>query len=194
MKRILIIPTLLLFNFAVSGQDIPNPTAIIETIIRAKQDTAHILYYDSVATSYRVDDIKTNLAKRTIKSLWKDSTANNSITLTKAEQKYIFNQLDSLRNLVWTTNLFTNSTRVSHDSLGTIVFKEIEKANRLGWKAKSGKQIWEFTNPIFLRQNSICLLFTLYICGGLCGRDELCFYENINGNWKKWITVSSGVF
>lgn len=194
MKRILIIPTLLLINFAVSGQRIPNPTVIIEAIIRAKQDTAHIFYYDSVATSYRIDDIKTNLANRTIKSLCKDTTANNSITLTKAEQKYIFNQLDSLCNLVWTTNLFTNSKRVSHDSLGTIVFKEIEKANRLGWEAKSGKQIWEFTNPIFLRQNSIFLLFTLYICGGECGRDELCFYKNINGNWKKWIVVSSGVF
>ena len=181
-------------NFSVSGQDIPNPTAIIESIIRAKQDTANIFYYDSVATSYRVDDIKTNLAKKTFKCLWKDSTANNSISLTKAEQKYIFNQLDSLHNLVWTANLFTNSTRVSHDSLGTIVFNEIEKANRLVWTAKSGKQIWEFTNPIFLRQNSICLLFTLYICGGECGRDELCFYKNINGNWKKWITVSSGVF
>lgn len=185
----------MLLHFFVSGQNSPNPTKIIEDIIMQTQDTTHVYYYDSVATSYLVNHIKNKLSERTINDNWKGSTTINSITLTKAERKYIFKQLDSLHKLVWDENLFTNSTRVSRDSsFGAKVFKEIENANRLGWKPKSGKQIWEFTNPIFIRDNSICLLFTLYICGGSCGRDKLCFYKNVNGTWKEWIIVSIGSF
>ncbi len=175
-----------------SGQDNVNPVKIIETIIRLQQDTAKIFYFDSVATSYRVNAIKTNLAKRTIKSIWKDSLANNSITLSKAERKFIFKQLDSLHKIVWDTNLFANSIRVSYGlGWGANILKEF---NEFKWNIKSGRQIWGFTSPIFIRDNSICLLHILYLCGGTCGHDELCFYKNINGSWKKWIRVTAGDF
>lgn len=184
--------TVLLQTLFFYGQEATS-IKLIDGIIRHVQDTAHIFYYDSIATTYRVNDIKTVLANRTIKSIRKDSTQNNSITLTKAEQKYIFNQLDEMHKMTWDKNIFTNSTRVTADS-SSFYFNEISTSNRKGWNPKSGRQIWEITEPIYLRDNSYCLLFTLYICGGECGRDELCFYKNINGRWSKWITVSSGEF
>lgn len=192
MKLLALTLTVLFSVYSVQSQDTAS-IKLIEGIIKSLQGTAHVFYFDSIATTYRIDAIKTALTKRTITSIKKDSTQNNSITLTKAEQKYIFNKLDEMHKMVWEKNVFANSTRVQPDS-SSFYFSEFAQANRKGWNPKSGRQIWEITKPIYLRDNSYCLLFTLYYCGSLCGRDELCFYKNINGNWRKWIVVTSGVF
>ena len=195
LKHILIHLTCLLCGLSLNGQDLNmTPIQIIESIIQQKQDSMRIYYYDSIATEYNVAEIKNTLADRKFKSMFADTNANNTITLTKAELKYIYDQLDSLHTHLWPKDLFSNSTLVSHDSIGKMIFDEIEKANRLTWNPRTGMQIWEFTYPIFIRENNFFLVFTQYICGSLCGYSELCFYKKIESNWKKWITVSAGVF
>jgi hypothetical protein len=191
MKSLTFLSSIFIFTFSIQGQD-SSQLQIIEKFIRQKQDTAQIFYYDSVARSYRVQDIKHRLSRDKFRFVADDSLSI-SLKLTKAERKLLFRQLDSMHTLTWGANLFANSRKVTSDS-SSIYWKMMAEANKVGWKPKTGMQIWEFTNPVCLRQNSICLVYILYICGGLCGHDELCFYKNINGTWHKWITIASGYF
>lgn len=44
---------------------------------------------------------------------------------------------------------------------------------------------WEFSVPIFLRNDTYCLFYSGYHCGALCGGGSLVLYKKENGRWTE---------
>ena len=163
---------------------------LIEYLIRQKQGTARIIYIDSIGWSNYIEFVKQKLAKRKLKGVgWKKS---NSIVLTKTERAYIFNQLDAYKNQVWDDSLFIHSIRISENDCSRYL-QQFALAKQFG-RVKSGNQYWRFTTPVFIRGGSMALIGIVYMCGGLCGEDELSFYKKTDSGWQRWVMVSGGVY
>ncbi|MDQ0969384.1 hypothetical protein QFZ20_004787 [Flavobacterium sp. W4I14] len=54
---------------------------------------------------------------------------------------------------------------------------------------KYGGYILRLSHPIFLRNYNYCILYLNYICGGLCGEEQIRLYRKNN---KKWEIVKIG--
>jgi hypothetical protein len=134
-------------------------------------------------------------------------TKMNSLILTKQERNLILDQLDQYKKSYWTENLFSNSILVGEDNMRGYmkkVYQEysesfnnptnsaIDKTNII--KNYSRPSVFEFSLPVYIRENSICVVFLSYYCGDPCGFDELCFYKKENNTWKKYIVVYKGDF
>ena len=162
----------------------------IEYLIRQKQDTARIIYIDSIKAFDKIESIKQKLAKRRFKGFGREK--DNSIVLTKTERAYIFNQLDAFKNQVWDDSLFAYSIRISENDCSRYL-RQFALARQLG-RLESGNQYWSFTRPVFIRDGSVALIGIVYMCGGLCGEEELGFYKKTDNGWQRWVEVSGGVF
>jgi hypothetical protein len=45
--------------------------------------------------------------------------------------------------------------------------------------------LYNFTEPLFLKNNTICIFYQDYACGNLCGGGNLSIYIKANGKWKR---------
>jgi hypothetical protein len=163
---------------------------LIEYLIRQKQDTAMIIYIDSIRAFDKIESIKQKLAKRRFKGFGREK--DNSIVLTKKERAYIFDQLYACKNQVWGDSLFAHSIRISENDCSRYL-RLFAQARQFG-RLKSGNQYWRFTRPVFIREGSVALIGIMYMCGGLCGEEELSFYKKTGSRWQRWVMVSGGVF
>ncbi|HUS02880.1 MAG TPA: hypothetical protein VMY77_14180 [Chitinophagaceae bacterium] len=107
----------------------------------------------------------------------------DTLILSKSEKKYIITQLRIIKDHVWKDSLFNFSHRIPEDSTASYL------------KANKARELYQFSKPIFIRNNSICLIYMMRLCcGGIYGPTHLGFYKIQNGFWKNWITVFSGAF
>jgi hypothetical protein len=86
----------------------------------------------------------------------------------------------------WAEELFRNVKLVSNDTIEAI-FKDRSKGWAYYYK-HFGHGFSTFSVPIFLRNDSYCLFYSDYHCGGLCGRGTLTLYRKEN---NKWVGVKS---
>jgi len=54
--------------------------------------------------------------------------------------------------------------------------------------------VFTFAKPVYIRDNTVCLVAFGAMCGSDCGRTETSFYRRENNEWTKWIIVSAGDF
>ena len=169
-----------------------EPPGLLEQIIRGKQDTARIYYIDSILPVHQFGS--TMRWGKTIKSFPVYGLGANSIQLSRRERKHIFYETSITHwPFVWMDNLFKNSQRIPKDSAGAYL-KAFERKNH-PYDSKNGYQFWHFSKPVYLRDNTICLVSFVYMCGGLCGEDEVAFYKkNENGRWERFVVLRAGVF
>lgn len=189
-------------NFSLSDRD-KESVSIIEQWIRTIQPTGSIVYANRLDKG-SIGQIKDKISnRRKITGITKE-TKSVSIKLTKQEQRYILNQIETLYTFTWKDGLFENSQYLDSDSVMNHLQKK-RKAFAEKYKAASdnaktelikelNRNVFYFSKPIFIRKNTICLLYNMYLCGYDCGQTELCFYKLVDGSWEKHIIVISGIF
>ena len=184
------------------GQVSQDDTTILLKAFRQITTQRQIVYVDSVNANKSVPErLKDVFQKGTVT----DIRQGNSITLTKAEQNYLLSQLG--QQVFWSDNLFANSKRINTDSMWTFLRQmNVQRALSLN-QAVSQKDtvtimnlrydnpyVFIFAKPIYIRNNTVCLIAFSAMCGSSCGQTEVSFYKNENNEWTKWIMVSAGVF
>lgn len=105
----------------------------------------------------------------------------DSLILSDEEKKVILNQLKISKS--WDENLLENSIRVENLSDGYRMIKRIKNSGSI-----EINYVFSFSVPIFLRENTICMLALTSLCGDDCGKTDISFYKRINNVWKKWIS------
>ncbi|HEY0897730.1 MAG TPA: hypothetical protein VGD90_00290 [Sphingobacteriaceae bacterium] len=105
------------------------------------------------------------------------------LVLTNQEKSQVKRELELMNQQLWPKGLFKNSIMLDRDSLGYLS-KPLGYL-KYGKKYKTG--FYTFSKPIFLRNNTICILFLDYWCSGLCGDTDISVYKKENGRWKKWL-------
>ena len=183
---------LLLLFFAPSfifAQEAPN---IIEQIIKEKQDTSKIYYADLVFV-YRTFETKV-LNRRKIKAYFIPGPGGTTFVLQKSERNHIAAEFSKMKRSLWPKDLFPNSQRVANDSAWNYISDFLKKSNYRVHPEK-GHQVWWFSKPIYLRNNTLCLISFRYMCHDLCGEDELAFYKrNERGRWERYVVIDGGAF
>ena len=123
----------------------------------------------------------------------------------QAEQNYLLDQL--FQESSWPDHLFPNSKRIKTDSMFTYLSKMNPQHKLSLNQATSQKDtitiknlrynspfIFTFAKPIYIRDNTVCLIVFGARCGGDCGHIETSFYKKVYNEWIKWITVTAKDF
>ncbi len=187
---------------ATYGQVSQDDTTILLKAFRQVTSQRQIVYVDTVNANSSVPErLKERLQKGTVT----DKRQGNSITLTKNEQDYLLSQLG--QQTVWSDNLFPNSKRIHSDSMWThlrqINAQRVLSLNQAALQKDSVTiknlrydypYVFTFAKPIYIRDNTVCLIAFGAMCGGDCGQTETSFYKKENNEWIKWIIVSAGDF
>lgn len=184
------------------GQISQDDTTILLKAFRHVTTQRQIVYVDTVST-YK--DSQDQLFKTIKNSSISDKRSGNTLTLSKAEQDLILTQLR--QQTVWSDNLFSNSKRIDADSMWT--FLRQMNAQRVLSLNQAALQkdtmtiknlrydypyVFTFAKPIYIRDNTVCLISFGAMCGDNCGQTEPSFYKKENNEWIKWIIVSAGDF
>ena len=149
-------------------------TVIHQIIIQKKGDT--IVY----ATNIPSTNIKYLKQKFISKANNLHSYDGDSLILTKQEKSYILNQLEKLKKYKWSNSLFTKSKSVTGEQVWNGLAKD------MFW------EVHEFSKPIFIRDNSVCLVYYMHFFG-VGGPSYFGFFKEQNGQWKEWISIYSGI-
>ncbi len=184
------------------GQISQEDTIILHKAIREVKPHGQIVYVDSVSMS---SDVVERFA-----SIFKDNEVRDiqediATRLTKEEQEYLLSQLNLL--VAWPDSLFTGSLRLEADSTWTYLkqmnasrFETINQANALNDTLLIRElqtdypYVFVLARPIYIRNNTVCLVFYFAFCGHTCGQSEASFYKKENDEWTKWILFSASDF
>jgi methyltransferase-like protein len=189
-------------HFKVSAQLNLSDSTILMKITKSVSLESQIVYVDLVDKSnYLINQLKSNFKTKKIV----DQKTNAEILLTKKEKKFLI--YESKKQVIWPENLFISSLRISSDSIWAFLNNEKQKqkiahdealkvndADKLQSLNKKKVWVFRFNKPIYIRNNTICLVTYQAFCSKDCGRSESVFYKKENNDWIKWITVLSGDF
>jgi hypothetical protein len=101
-------------------------------------------------------------------------------TLTPAELKAI-EVAATYKAARWSATEFANTTLLEADTINAI-FENRYK----GWthfREHIGRDFYEFSFPIFIRNGTYCLFYTAMYCGELCAEGNLILYKKSGTNW-----------
>lgn len=139
---------------------------------------------------YTIDEIKDEFKYDTLHS-WRYYYRGDSdvLILNNNEIEYIYRQLKKMQKPYLKADLFDSTLIISERRL-----KKSFKGNvDIGWakfyKKYSPNGYYNFSKPIFLRNDSLCIFYYGNHCGGLCGGGGLYVYKKTENGWKSWIEL-----
>jgi hypothetical protein len=121
---------------------------------------------DSFTINHMIESFNEPATLHRIKFL-KDSLKSETIVFTAEEKLLIKGQIE-MRGKDWLKRNFENVTITTRpDTIYT----------------KAAYELFNFTRPVFLRDNSICVFYQQNSCGALCGYGRLGLYRKLSGKW-----------
>lgn len=81
----------------------------------------------------------------------------------------------------WNNELLPEVKIVSSDTV-SMIFKDRSKNWRY-FNKHIGRGFYTFSMPIFFRNETYCLFYSVYNCGNLCGEGHLILYRKENNKW-----------
>jgi hypothetical protein len=113
---------------------------------------------------------------------------SDTLILTKEEKQYILDELKKQSDInLWNQLQIPNSKVIPLDTL-TAISKDTTK----GWNYFSkvyGKNLYNFSIPIFFRNNQYCIFYYHTTCGIKCGEEVCAIFIRKKSTWTKWITI-----
>ena len=168
-----------------------NDPASVKFIRSVVTDNEKILYIDSLQR-YALTEMRKTLSSDT---LYDDPEEREHIItiFTKEEGVYIRHAIDSIKNFTWSKKLFEKSQLIPTDTVNKI-FSHNNDLPVDGWSyfyTYFGKGFHEFSRPIFLRGQTMCLFYSAYHCGWLCAEGDFAIYIREGNKWvKKYVLYS----
>jgi len=188
MKHFELILLLLGATFIAKGQKLPDSLYFIQKMIGFTPGETRIGYTDRLETGF-LNNFKRAFKTTTIKGV--NSEFKPAIfEFTEKEIEVINKKLSEFEKPYWTKDLFPNSTLLVLDSLDAILADP-----KRGWSyfhGKYGDMFCQFTDPIFLRNNTICIIQVYYKSDDRKGKHELSIYKASNGIWHRELLIFAG--
>lgn len=194
---------MILISSKLLGQNIDNDRDVIKLVSKINHDNK-IYYIDITVGWQRIDE---NLKKRKFVYVNPQNKNKETIRLSKKEYRFLLKQIDLNKEYIWNNNLIDNSVILNQDSMFTLLNvkqkERIEQSNNaiinkdtITYNKLKNKYFWVngYSKPIYLRENSICLLYHFERCGRDCGYDEIWILKKENGNWNKWFKICEGAY
>ena len=129
----------------------------------------------------------------------------NELKLTREERKRLLNEIEA--DTEWQHDAFPCGARINSDSLWTFLKKVNDFRRKSIQKPMPDhgdmvflpvKQdlvyVYCFKKPIYFRNESLCLIQYVALCGNHCGHSETCVLMRLDDKWIKWKIITEGVF
>jgi hypothetical protein len=174
--RVLIILFFLLSFLYSKSQDskyIEFTKSFIHSVFE-KKDQEQIFAYRSLDTT-TISELKFFVNTSILKNYHaKSNQVKDSLLLTVSEVEYINDHLSNQNN-EWITKSFINSFDFKSEI------------------SKSYKTIYSFSNPIFIRNETICIFYYEFTCGRLCGESHFCVYRKQKNKWILYLSILDSI-
>ncbi len=105
---------------------------------------------------------------------------------TLEERRYILSQLDAVKKMSWPSRMFPFAYMISLDAIDSLLTKTDN--SKVKPQQKICMEIQHFTNPFFLRNNSLCF-FYLGKSSIFSREGTFWIYEKVNGEWKRLASI-----
>ncbi len=200
MKRIFA-SILTLLAVYTNAQVPTEDAAFLETFIRQVKTDGCIVYTDKINNTDLLSVLMT-IKEGTLKGNTPE-TVVNSINISKQERKEIEKQIRQLAKPYWSQKLFLDSKMITEENVVPYIktvyqqYSEtyadprntpLDKANLL--KNTPQPYVFEFTPPLFMRNNTYCFVYMKTECGSGCSTSEISFFKKDNEKWECFIVVS----
>jgi len=152
------------------------------------RDSMKLVYSDKLG-EYETERMEKTLAKDTLYDVFdaKRHDSTNYLILTEQEHSYIQSELVVQHLVIWPEHLFDNGVRVTQATLDSLY-----KDHTRDWRyidEHYGPRLYRFSNPIFIRNYSLCIFYSGYTCGSRCGEGRLIIYRKKTDTWIPWIEL-----
>jgi hypothetical protein len=150
------------------------------------------------------------------KSIFNRNFPSKSITLTNQEINYLKKEIKKNKEYSFSSNLFPSAQMISNDTIESYSSNKAEKwrkdyvktveskdslkiANFFDERGTPCNDTWVhfFSKPIYLRENTICILYHAQHCNfhqGLGGCHEVQVLKKNNNKWEKYIEIPIGCY
>lgn len=196
----LVLMFFLFYSFVTYGQLNSQDTVLLNYAIN-RTNNSTVFYIDKSQGWGRISEKLVNNKFRGCTKL----TQHNKISLSIKELKLLRQQIDLNKGHVWNDSLLINSHRIIQDSTMGFISKQFEiykeKINNallnhdtiaIQQIIKEKPRVYGFSKPLYLREETICLLYFVAFGDYSSGYDEIGFYKKENDLWTKWIVISQG--
>jgi hypothetical protein len=186
---------LLLFLISFSKAGLAQNDADSQAFIRSVFHDEKAVYADAIDES-RIMEMRWYLKRKSFNKVIASGLNKNSpgkLILNQKEEEYINHELSLMKYNVWADGLLKGSVLVKTGTLDKI-FKKNSLSTAWQYIYKHyGDGFYTLGKPIFLRNNTVCVFYSSYNCGMLCGKGGLYIYLKKNVIWKKQYTLYSWI-
>lgn len=134
-----------------------------------------IVYMDSVGKQI-IAVMRQKLQPDTLRFFNLVEKREDKLVFSKKEKAHIQHELDKMGHYKWSDGLLENSKAMATDTINK------------GWPYLNKRGIvivYDFSVPIFLRGDTLCVSYIGYSCGWLCGISRFDIYKLRDGKWMK---------
>jgi len=143
-------------------------------------------YYAETFDDYTIEIVRSQFEESAVFYTSQDSATAGKIIFTPAERKYIDGQLVNLNQQQWPDKLFPRSKVIKFEQIDLI--QNSINSQKLDPLLRLCYQVYVFSHPIFLRNDSICLFY--FGNTDFAVKDgEFWIYERKDSTWNKLAPV-----
>nr|ARK12911.1 hypothetical protein A6C57_22675 [Fibrella sp. ES10-3-2-2] len=154
--------------------------------------SSEIVYMDKV-WPHEIKSMRKTLNQDTLQDMFNTKLAEPDarLVLTLKERSYIQSELDRQAEVTWPSQLFKNGKVLTNSTLNEI-YKDPTRGETY-FRDHYGLRLYSFSNPIFIRDYSICIFYSGHTCGSRCGEGNLTIFKKKDATWIPWIRLYSWV-
>jgi len=142
------------------------------------------------------------------KKKYKDYNLNNTNTIqfTDKEYQYIKNEISTLENYFWNSNLFDNSEKIELEEVESYLkkrnepyrleFENISINDTSATVEMKNKNyiVYSFSKPIFFRKNKFCLFgYSVNSEKNFKPYKRIAFWRKKRGKWIEWLDLYNNI-
>ncbi|MBK7357636.1 MAG: hypothetical protein IPI45_14180 [Saprospiraceae bacterium] len=181
-------------------QDYSKDTLVIKEVLATE-----LRNEDSIVYTDKIEDWIINFIKKELDN-YIDNGANKHnydqlLKIGEYEKDSLNKQIEELRNFKWRDSLIHNAKAISIDSIRVFIRnydrslpQEKEEPNTVTTICRRGPILFSFSKPMYIRNETICLIYIRKLSRIYEGNEELSFYKKDEEKWVKWITLYSSSF
>lgn len=160
---------------------------LIEDAIRSRKGFEQIVYLDSSILFYQ----PFHLFLRKGRIIGYKGKEKVGMKFTGGEIKYLDKEFKRKSSIKWNGSLFTNSIRISQD---TLLLLERDTASRAYFKRHFANKYFYFSQPIFIRNRTIAIFRIAEMEEPSAGYDLLYIYTKRQGKWDQQMLIHAGAW
>lgn len=198
--KYLFLTFLILVTQVLICQDYSKDTLVIKEVLATE-----LRNEDSIVYTDKIEDWIINFIKKELDN-YIDNGANKHnydqlLKIGEYEKDSLNKQIEELRNFKWRDSLIHNAKAISIDSIRVFIRnydrslpQEKEEPNTVTTICRRGPILFSFSKPMYIRNETICLIYIRKLSRIYEGNEKLSFYKKDEENWVKWITLYSSSF